>query len=167
MRNRTSIGETSLCVLTHADLALFTEWICKDYIRKWLGDPEEWIAELANETGEFDYLRHFIAMHNGTPIGYCHYYECDKTPRGYDWDDEPPGTFAIGYFIGEEAYLGKGFGDAIVQLICGQVIAAERPVRLVADPMPENAVSIGLLVKHGFSLDAATGLYKRDVVAEE
>ena len=36
-------------------------------------------------------------------------------------------------------------------------------IQIVADLMPENVVSISLLKKHGFTLNAANELYKLDI----
>ena len=159
-------SNVTLRAYTGDDLDLFSGWIRKDYVKRWLGDPEEWIFELKNETGEFSYFNHFIVEVDDTPIGYCQYYDCSLTPKGFEWDDEPPGTFAIGYLIGEEAYLGKGLGHRIVQALCERVVSCESVRRIVADPMQENETSISLLEKHGFSLDDNTGLYMIDLEAD-
>lgn len=143
------------------DMNLLSTWLNKDYIKKWYGDPEEWLAEIKNETGEFDWLNHYIVIHENIPMGFCQYYDCQKTPEGFEWDNEPPGTFAVDYLIGEEAYLKKGFGSIIIQKLCSLVGEREAVKQFVADPVPENVDSIKLLEKNGFVLDSATGLYKR------
>jgi GNAT superfamily N-acetyltransferase len=50
------------------------------------------------------------------PIGFLQYYETDKAPQG-EWSDEPIGTVGIDYLIGEEEFLGKGYGSKIVCLL--------------------------------------------------
>lgn len=150
--------------VTPADVTLLEGWLNKDYIRKWYGDPEDWLAEIRNDGGEFGWLHHFIVMHGDTPIGFCQYYDCAKTPGGFEWEHEPPGTFAIDYLIGEEAYLKQGYGSVILRLLCGYIGARENPAQFVADPVPENADSIRLLLRNGFTLDPATGLYKRSAL---
>lgn len=38
-------------------------------------------------------------MYEDTPIGFCQYYDCSQTPEGFEWDNEPQGTFAIDYTL--------------------------------------------------------------------
>jgi RimJ/RimL family protein N-acetyltransferase len=137
-------------------------WLGKDYIKKWYGEPEEWLAEIRNDSGEFDWLNHYIVMYRDSPIGFCQYYDCAKTPEGFEWDNEPEGSFSIDYLIGEEAYLKKGLGSVIVKQLCGLIRYRENPVQFVADPVPENTDSIRLLERNGFVIDDKTGLYKLD-----
>jgi len=145
------------------DFAVIETWLSKEYIKKWYGDPAEWLAEIKNENGMFNWINHYIVMYENTPMGFCQYYDCSKTPRGFEWDNEPIRTHCIDYLIGEEAYLRKGLGSAIIQKLCQHIIAFEKSVQLIADPVPENTNSIRLLIKNGFSLDANTGLYKHPV----
>lgn len=153
----------SLRSANEADFPLIGTWLHKEYIKKWYGDPEEWLAEIRNESGEFSWLNHYIVMYKSTPIGFCQYYDCAQTPEGFEWENEPQGTFAIDYLIGEEQYLKKGLGSGIIQFLCRQISSQENPVQFVADPVPENFDSIKLLEKNGFTLDEATGLYKMSV----
>ena len=154
-KNMISLRPAAKC-----DLPLIRIWLNKDYIKKWYGEPDEWLAEIRNDCGEFGWLNHYIVMFADTPIGFCLYYDCSKTPEGFEWEHEPRGTFAIDYLIGEEVYLKKGLGSVIVQKLCKLISSLEKPVQFIADPVPENTDSIKLLERNGFFLDAATGLYK-------
>lgn len=143
-----------------SDLSTIEAWLNKDYIKKWYGEAEEWLFEIRNDNGEFAWLNHYIVLYNAMPIGFCQYYDCSKTPQGFEWDNEPQGTFCIDYLIGEEAFLKKGLGSVIVQQLCHHICTLERPVQIIADPVPENVDSIRLLERNGFVLESATGLYK-------
>jgi len=145
---------------TDNDISTIETWLNKEYIKKWYGDPNEWLDEIRNLSGAFDWLNHFIAEHEGTPIGFCQYYDCSKTPKGYEWDNEPPGTFGIDYMIGEEQFLKKGLGSAMIQLLIDLIKSNENVKQIFADPVKENKASIKLLEKNGFALDEPTGLYK-------
>lgn len=142
------------------DFPILEAWLNKEYIKKWYGEPEEWMREIRNDSGEFGWLNHYIVMYEDTPIGFCQYYDCAQTPEGFEWDNEPQGTFAIDYLIGEENYLKKGLGSVIVQELCRLISKLEEPVQFVADPVPQNTDSIKLLERNGFTLDSTTGLYK-------
>lgn len=144
-----------------ADYPLIETWLHKEYIKKWYGEPEEWMEEIRNDSGAFGWLNHYIVMYESVPIGFCQYYDCAKTPEGFEWAKEPQGTFAIDYLIGEEQFLKKGIGSVIIQNLCQLIRAQENPVQFVADPVPENTDSIKLLEKNGFVLDKITGLYKK------
>lgn len=58
-----------------------------------------------------------------TPIGFCKYYDCyDARGLEYWFTVNTPGdTFSIDYLIGDEAYLGKGYGKAIVALLSNAI----------------------------------------------
>lgn len=150
----------SMRLVNKKDISIIEMWLNKEYIKKWYGDPKEWLAEIRNDGGGFDWLNHYIVMYEDTPIGFCQYYDCSKTPEGFEWDNEPQGTFAIDYLIGEETYLKKGLGTVIVQQLCQLISSLENPIQFVADPVPENTDSIKLLKRNGFILDLTTGLYK-------
>jgi len=144
----------------NADMPLIKSWLNKDYIKKWYGEPQEWLVEIKNVRGEYDWLNHFIVEYDGVSLGFCQYYDCSKTPKGFEWDNEPLGTFAIDYLIGEEQFLNKGLGRVIIQKLIELIIAKETPKQIIADPVKENLISIKLLERNGFVLDEVTGLYK-------
>ena len=43
-----------------SDFPLIKKWLHKDYIKSWYGEPEEWMDEIKNESGEFEWLNHYI-----------------------------------------------------------------------------------------------------------
>ena len=160
MNEIVNIDSVSLRAANKDDLPIIEIWLNKDYIKKWYGWPEEWLGEIRNDSGAFDWINHYIVMYQELPIGFCQYYDCSKTPEGFEWDNEPQGSFSIDYLIGEEAYLKKGLGSAIIQQLCSLISSIENPVQFIADPVPENADSIRLLERNGFTIDTKTGLYQ-------
>ena len=160
MNDSITIKNVFIRELDNADMPFIKSWLKKDYIKKWCGEPQEWFDEIENVRGEYDWLNHFIVEYDGVPFGFCQYYDCSKTPKGFEWDNEPLGTFAIDYLIGEEQFLNKGLGSVIIQKLNELIIAKENPKQIIADPVKENLTSIKLLVRNGFVLDEATGLYK-------
>ncbi len=153
----------SLRQLNKDDFITIETWLNKGYIKKWYGDPEEWLEEIRNDSGRFDWLNHYMVLYKDIPMGFCQYYDCSQTPRGFEWDHEPQGTFSIDYLIGEEVFLKKGLGSTIVQQLCQLIISLENPVQIIADPVPENTDSIILLERNGFIFDSETGLYKLEI----
>ncbi|KAB1439486.1 GNAT family N-acetyltransferase [Candidatus Galacturonibacter soehngenii] len=153
-------NEISLRQANRKDISILEVWLNKDYIKKWYGEPDEWLVEIQNDSGDFNWLKHYIVMYQNTPIGFCQYFDCSHAPEGFEWDNEPQGTFAIDYLIGEEIFLKKGIGSEIIQKLCQLINSLEKPVQIVADPVPENIVSIKLLERNGFILEPTSGLYK-------
>ena len=145
------------------DFNVIEVWLNKEYIKKWYGEPEEWLAEIRNDSGEFGWLNHYIVMYEDMPVGFCQYYDSSQTPEGFEWDNEPQGTFAIDYLIGEEIFLKNGLGSVIIQQLCQLIRSLENPVQIIADPVPDNADSIKLLERNKFILDPITGLYKLEI----
>lgn len=150
----------SIRAMENADIKLVKDWLYKEHIRKWYGDPCEWLEEIYDQKGHFVWITHCIIEYNYEPIGFCQYYDCSKTGSGFSWDNEPKGTFGIDYFIGEERYLGKGLGRCVVKLIGQQVMKNEFAIQLIADPVQENIKSIRVLEKNGYDFSATTKLYK-------
>lgn len=153
----------SLRPIKKEDFSVIEEWLNKDYIKKWYGEPEEWLSEIRNDSGDFGWINHYIVLYQDMPIGFCQYYDCSKTPPGFEWDSEPKGTFCIDYLIGQEFFLKKGLGSVIVQQLCRLIFKQENPVQIIADPVPENIDSIKLLERNGFTLDPTSGLYKMKI----
>jgi len=142
-----------------SDFSIIESWLNKDYIKQWFGEPKEWLDEIQNLDGEFDWINHFIVEYVGIPFGFCQYYDCSKTPKGFSWDKEPPGTFGIDFLIAEERFLNMGLGSVIIQKLTDLIVTRENPVQILADPDMENTVSIKLLEKNSFVYNEATGLY--------
>ena len=152
--------QLSIRLLEDTDIPLVKAWLYKDHVRKWYGDPCEWLEEIYDRKGRYDWIKHCIIEFKAEPIGFCQYYDCSKSGNGYSWDNEPQGTFGIDYCIGEERYLGQGLACYIIKLIGQQVLRNEIAIQLIADPVLENSNSIRALEKNGYVFCAATGLYK-------
>lgn len=142
------------------DITLIENWLYKDHIQKWFGDPTEWLNEITNREGKYYWIIHYIIEYHGLPIGFCQYYDCSKAEKGYAWDDEPEGTFGIDYLIGNEQLLGKGIGTQIVSKLSQIVINNENPKQIIADPIKDNIVSSKVLECNGYVFDNLTELYK-------
>ncbi|MDL2267872.1 acetyltransferase, partial [Desulfovibrio sp. OttesenSCG-928-G15] len=71
--------------------------------------------------------------------------------------------FGIDFLIGEEEYLGEGFGTELVRLVGSAAMQDAGAQRLIADPDPGNAPSIKVLENNGYVLDEKTGLYVWDL----
>ena len=63
--------------------------------------------------------------------------------------DKPGQVFEIGYLIGEEKCLNKGYGKRMIVLI-EELIKAEGGMLILADPSEENGASVRVLLAAGF-----------------
>lgn len=154
------VNKITIREMYELDIPLIQDWLNKEHIRKWFGDPQEWYNEICDCEGKFSWIVHFIVEYNDEPIGFCQYYDCSKTGKGYAWDNEPIGTFGIDYLIGNEQFLGRGLGNKIVKRLNEIVIDKETPTQIIADPIKENIASIKVLENNGFYYDKLTKLYK-------
>lgn len=145
--------------LRDEDVDTFSKWLAKEYIYKWFcPDGEEhkaaWLNEINNRNTQYHYMNHFIVYYNDKAIGFCLYLDCyfekEYIPEHYGRTvDKKETVFEIGYLIGEEEYLGKGFGGVIVKKLI-EKIAEIGGKEILADPDEENIISIRTLLSNGF-----------------
>jgi len=116
-------NELTFRPVSDTDIDLLTSWLNKDYIIKWYDDPEAWLAEISGRDDAYSWIHHFIVMDGNTPIGFCQYYDCFDANciEGWYSVSQRNDTFSIDYLVGDESYLGKGYGKAIVKLLTEKV----------------------------------------------
>jgi Acetyltransferases, including N-acetylases of ribosomal proteins len=68
-------------------------------------------------------------------------------------------TFSIDYLIGNEGYLGKGYGKALVQLLTEIVWQKERANQVVVQPDEDNHASNHVLMANGYVYDEEKNYY--------
>jgi RimJ/RimL family protein N-acetyltransferase len=140
--------------LGDADIPLMTQWLNKEYIRRWYSDPADWLYELQGRGGEFAFLHHFIVLHDGAAIGFCQYYDCADANHMEDWYEvtQRGETYTIDYLIGDERYLGRGCGKEIVRMLT-ELIANLGAGEIIVDPDQGNLPSCGVLKANGYVYD--------------
>ena len=152
-------SEIVLKHLTEEDLILLESWLDKEYVKKWFGDKKDWLNEINERDGKYDFLKHFIVYHNDRRIGYCLYADCfylkeleedehDFKALYADIASEKH-TYEIGYLIGEEEYLNKGIGKLIIQMLEEMLIKIGCK-EIAADPVEANIISIKALLSNDF-----------------
>ncbi len=143
------------------DIPLLTTWLNKEYILKWYHNPDDWLVEINERHGAYSWLHHFIVMDENTPIGFCQYYDCFDADSLEDWYSVslPNDTFSIDYLIGNEAYLGKGYGKAIVKLLTDIIREKELGKQIIVQPDKENMPSNHVLLSNGYIFDKQKNYY--------
>ena len=130
---------------------LFTEWLNKDYIKRWYTETDDWLKEVSSD--EFDFIHHFIVTDNKKPFGFCQYY--DYSLGGEDWHGavDIKDTYSIDYLIGEKDHLSKGFGSKIVKLLTEKIFEETTAEQIIVQPEKENAASNNTLISAGYCYD--------------
>lgn len=150
-----------LRAVEETDIDLLTAWLNKDYILKWYHDAEEWLVEINGRNDTYSWLHHFIVMNGKTPIGFCQYYDCCDANYMEDWYGvtQRSDTFSIDYLIGDESYLGKGYGKEIVKLITDTICLKECANCIIVQPNSENHRSNHVLRANGYIFDSEKEYY--------
>jgi RimJ/RimL family protein N-acetyltransferase len=150
--------------LADADLAQMAAWLNQPRIRRWYDPIEEWLEEMRERQGAFAWLHDFICMDGETPVGFGRYYDCFDSVGLEDWNGRRfparGAVYSIDYLIGNEAYLGKGYGKALVGRLTEAVFALGAQ-EIIVDPDGENAASNGVLRANGYRYDDAFGYYRK------
>jgi Acetyltransferases, including N-acetylases of ribosomal proteins len=147
--------------INHSDIPLLTEWLNKDYISKWYHDTDDWLREINGRNDKFNWIHHFIVMDEQTPVGFCQYYDCYDADGMENWYEvvRRGDTFSIDYLIGNESYLGKGYGKSIVKLLTETVFKEEKAKQIIVQPDEDNYASNHVLMANGFVYDECKKYY--------
>ena len=147
------MNELQLQPLTDDDIPLFKKWLYLPHVEKWYHDPLDWIYEVESRKDEFSFLNHFIANIDGKPIGFCQYYEYCKSGEVWHGNLDIAGVYSIDYMIGEPAYLGKGCGKKMLELLLQKIKAQADAKTVIVQPELENKASCNVLKSLGFEFD--------------
>ena len=148
--------------VTEEDVPQIEKWLYAPHVSPWFEDADDWLTEIRGRAGEFSFLRHFVAVENDTPFAFCQYYDCYDAREDWYAVDAPGQVFSIDYMIGEPAYLGKGYGQALVAALSGMVKARESGAwEIIVQPDEQNAKSIRVLEANGYRYDGGVGYYRK------
>lgn len=144
----------SFRAVTDDDIELISAWFKKEHISKWYGDTREWLKRIRERNSGYQWAKHLIVMDGDKPVGYCQYSDCFLSDDSEAWDAVSSGdTFTIEYMIGDETYLGKGYGKAIVELLTEHLRDKVGARRVIAMPDSENHASNTILRTNGYIFD--------------
>ncbi|MBP1044954.1 GNAT family N-acetyltransferase [Enterococcus sp. BWM-S5] len=144
------------------DIPLFEKWLKKSHVAKWYHDPEDWLLEVTERADAFQFLHHFIVSWNGQSIGFCQYYFFSESGEEWHGTHSLKGTYSIDYMIGEELFLGKGIGKAIVAELTDYIMAFTDCERIIVQPEPENLASCGALLSNRYVFDEVNELFLKE-----
>ena len=133
-------------------LEKYIKWLNKDYIKKWFGNPEDWIHEIKNKNNEFKFIKHYVVKVENNEIGFYQYYDCYYTQEEWYKIDEVNKIYSIDYLIGEEIYLNMDYGKMIVEKLIEKIKEINGKT-IIVQPELENKASTGVLLANGFIYD--------------
>jgi aminoglycoside 6'-N-acetyltransferase len=142
--------------VTSADLALLAEWMQRPHWRRWWGDPETELAEIASGLDHPDFAP-FLILVDGNPAGYIQWWRPDGS-----WTipvDAPPATTrGIDLSLARAEDCGKGLGTRVLGAFVAR-LAAEGISRFIIDPAPDNHAARRAYAKAGF-VEVAEGRHR-------
>ena len=151
-------------LLNDSDVQTVETWLNKDHVKKWYEVPglcsiDDWVAEIKERNDEYRFITHFIAELDKYPIGFCQYYRCTDVEE--DWNENIPldGTYSIDYLIGDESFIGKGFGKSMIALLVDKVFSLQDAEKIIVRPDNDNYASNQSLLSVGFHFDEKNNFY--------
>jgi aminoglycoside 6'-N-acetyltransferase len=151
--------------LSQSHFYLLYKWINTPHVTSWWGENKLWpisaieekYLSYTNNCKEIDGVKKpiyaFIINYQTQHIGYIQYYDAYDFPReqGYVLENLPKNLAAIDIYIGEENYLGKGFGHLALEKFLEQYIWPKYDACFV-DVDPQNTQAIFAYKKAGFQI---------------
>ncbi len=134
--------------LEASDYPLFARWLGRPHVAKWWHEPAtvEHVAEKYSAADRKTPV--FVVEVAGKPVGVI---------QMYKWADYPddafePSMIGIDYLIGEEGYVGRGVGSAMIRQFVEQVVRPRYPdaTGVATSAEVANGASVGALRKAGF-----------------
>jgi aminoglycoside 6'-N-acetyltransferase len=132
---------------TPADLDLLRHWDEKPHIIE--SDPNDdwgWETELARNP---NWREQLIAEIDDRPIGFIQIIDPAREDSHY-WGNIAPNLRAIDIWIGEAAYLGKGYGTQMMQLAIARCFADPFVTAILIDPLASNTRAHRFYKRFGF-----------------
>jgi RimJ/RimL family protein N-acetyltransferase len=129
------------------DIPLLLTWFKNSHIQQWWPTPEkdEFFEHFLKRIRSKDTFA-FLALLNGTPIGYIQYYYIDRSSKkaGAWLPELPETTVGTDQFIGDPEYIGKGYGTAMIKDFIVYLTSTLEPhvTTIIVDPHPDNAQAI-------------------------
>jgi len=137
---------------TLSDIPTLAEWDNKDHVKAAttndgsVGFDLDWHDELAPRSDGTEFL---IAEVDGLPIGALQIID-PATERTRYWGAIANNLRALDIWIGEEAYLSKGFGTRMMRFAINRCFADNRVIAVLIDPLANNTKSHRFYERLGF-----------------
>ena len=146
-----------LRLLNDSDIPLIEIWLNKEHVKRWYEIPrmgiaiDDWISEIKEYKGEYQWITYLIVLYQGHPIGLCLYYKCEDSDEDIGLCPLT-GAYGIDYLIGEEAFIGKKLGREMVMLLVEKIFSFQDAQIVTAYIDKDNRASEKTLLSCGFTL---------------
>ena len=160
------MNRVDLRVFEDKDLGLFKQWLYNEHVAKWYTEPNDWINEIKKRNEDFNWVHHFIVEVEGVAIGFCQYYDYALGGESWYHRADVKETYSIDYMIGEEKYLGKGFGTYIIFALEEEVKANTDAKRIIVQPKSDNQASRNTLLSANFLYDGENDVYYKELTSQ-
>lgn len=138
--------------LVQSDLNLLCQWFRKPHVVEWWEDnlsPEDIKDKYGRRIGN-SIICPYIAYLNDKPVGFIQYYWAAKVGDGW-WPHENENTVGLDQFIGEENFINKGYGTAMIkQFIEFLLILHPSIKKILTEASPNNLRARRCYEKVGF-----------------
>lgn len=139
--------------LQPAHLPTLHHWLTRPHVAEWWR-PTPDFAELEEEFDEhfagISGVKPYVALGDGSPIGYIQSYTAMGSGGGWWTDERDPGVRGIDQFLANAEDLGRGLGSSMVRTFVDRLFADPEVTRVQTDPDPRNARAIRAYEKAGF-----------------
>lgn len=144
--------DARLRLATPQDAAVLSRWDAAPHLQAPLGgDPQnngwDWPRVLA-DPGEWREM--LIAEVGDVPIGFVQIMDPARDPGAY-WGAAEPNARAVDLWIGEPAYLGRGYGRAILAAALRRAFADPVVGAVLIDPLADNHRALRFYAAAGFT----------------
>ena len=137
------------------DLRFVARWMAEPHVARWYlagSSVEEEVDDLRQSVAGIQRVHALLVVEDGTPVGWCQWYDCDVDPAWAADMGAEPGDVGVDYAIGEPDSVGRGLGTALVGTLVRRVRDERPDVAFVSDPDARNLASRRVLEKNGFQL---------------
>ena len=147
-----AIGFRPLC---EADLPTLHDWLLRAHVRAWwdvdddedLEDTRDHFGPMTDPVGR---TRGYIALLDGTPIGFVQCYVVAGSGDGWWPHETDPGARGIDVFLADGDMLSRGLGTRMVGAFVSLLFEDPLVTKVQADPKPDNTRAIHCFEKSGF-----------------
>ena len=131
------------------------KWLNTDFVSQWYGQKkysyEEVLQKYSAKISVENLSNPFLILYARTPIGYIQSYRISDYPDYNKYVQADEKAAGIDLFIGEDDYIHKGFGTAILTKFLAEIIFSDDSlISCVIGPEPKNKAAIRCYEKVGF-----------------
>ena len=131
---------------TPGELELLQHWHRQPHVIAAAGEDWGWKKELSRDP---DWREQFIAEVGGHPIGFLQIIDPSREDSRY-WGCISEGHRAIDIWIGDEDYIGKGYGEQMMEFAIARAFADPTVDAILVDPRDRNTRAHRFYERLGF-----------------